>query len=298
MKLEPARTKNPQLLTEAKFLQQIAGGLGVPRVYWSGVDGDHNAMAIELLGSSLESLFRECSKRFTNKSVLMLGDQLVNRLEYMHSKGLIHRDVKPDNFVMGLGKKAHLVHVIDLGLAKRYRHAKTCQHFAYAEGCTLTGTARYASINTHLGVEQSRRDDLESVAYVLMYLSRGGVPWQGLKANSKKEKYQKILQRKISTPIETLVGNAPIELAHMLRYCRELKFEEQPNYDYVRSLLRGALARLRYPYDLRFDWLPGTDARAPSRTPSSVRSDHRSVGSSARRGGDTDRHSVLSGQAN
>merc|ERR1712014_528730 len=121
-------------------------------------------------------------------------------------------DIKPDNFLIGLGKKANMVHIIDFGLAKKYRDPKSQQHIPYRENKNLTGTARYASINTHLGIEQSRRDDLESIGYVVLYFARGGLPWQGLKANSKKEKYQKILEMKLSMPVEAIVGPAPEEL--------------------------------------------------------------------------------------
>merc|ERR1712232_284068 len=133
----------------------------MPTVHWSGTERDHNAMAIDLLGPSLDELYNVCGKRFSLKTTLMLGDQLINRCEWVHSKHHIHRDIKPENFLMGLDKASKLVYMVDFGLAKRYRNPKTMQHVAYNEKSTLTGTARYASINTHLGIEQSRRDDLE-----------------------------------------------------------------------------------------------------------------------------------------
>lgn len=92
----------------------------------------------------------------------------------------MHRDIKPENFLMGLGKKSHIVHIIDFGLSKRYRDSKTHQHIQYKENKNLTGTARYASVNAHLGIEQARRDDLESIGYVLVYLVNGSLPWQNL----------------------------------------------------------------------------------------------------------------------
>ena len=133
---------------------------------------------------------------------LLPAVQLISRIEFVHSKSFIHRDIKPDNFLMGLGKRANQVNVIDFGLAKKYRDPKTHIHIPYRENKNLTGTARYASINTHLGIEQSRRDDVESLGYVLMYFLRGSLPWQGLKAATKKQKYEKISEKKMSTPIE------------------------------------------------------------------------------------------------
>ena len=127
----------------------------------------------------------------------------------MHSRHLIHRDVKPDNFLIGKGKNKNQVYVIDFGLAKRFRDPKTGDHIPYKDGKSLTGTARYASIYTHLGIEQSRRDDLEAIGYVLMYLNTGSLPWQGLKAKTQKEKYQKIMEKKISTSLEELCKDFP-----------------------------------------------------------------------------------------
>src|SRR5271169_5646325 len=124
---------------------------------------------------------------------------------------------------MGIGKRGNQVNVIDFGLAKKYRDPKTHLHIPYKENKNLTGTARYASINTHLGIEQSRRDDLESLGYVLMYFSRGSLPWQGLKANTKKQKYEKISDKKMSTQVEVLCRGFPSEFATYLSYCRSLR---------------------------------------------------------------------------
>ena len=110
----------------------------------------------------------------------MLADQMITRLEFIHSQNFLHRDMKPDNFLMGTGSKKGQVYLIDFGLSKRYRDAKTGEHIPYRDGKSLTGTARYASVNTHVGVEQSRRDDLEAVGYILIYFLKGVLPWQGL----------------------------------------------------------------------------------------------------------------------
>ncbi|KAK0134862.1 Casein kinase I isoform delta-B [Merluccius polli] len=221
---------------------------------WCGAEGDYNVMVMELLGPSLEDLFNFCSRKFSLKTVLLLADQMISRIEYIHSKNFIHRDVKPDNFLMGLGKKGNLVYIIDFGLAKKYRDARTHQHIPYRENKNLTGTARYASINTHLGIEQSRRDDLESLGYVLMYFNLGSLPWQGLKAATKRQKYERISEKKMSTPIEVLCKGYPSEFATYLNFCRSLRFDDKPDYSYLRQLFRNLFHRQGFSYDYVFDW--------------------------------------------
>ncbi|KAM3329536.1 hypothetical protein ACQJBY_026532 [Aegilops geniculata] len=227
---------------------------GIANVKWCGVDGEENVLIIDLLGPSLEDLFVYCGRKFTLKTVLMLADQMLTRIEFMHSKGYLHRDIKPDNFLMGLGRKANQVYVIDFGLAKRYRDSTTNRHIPYREHKNLTGTARYASSNTHLGIEQSRRDDLESLGYVLLYFLRGSLPWQGLKAATKKQKYEKICEKKISTPIEVLCKSCPVEFASYFHYCKSLTFDQRPDYGFVKRLFRDLFDRQGYDFDYVFDW--------------------------------------------
>ncbi|KAK2190249.1 hypothetical protein NP493_85g04011 [Ridgeia piscesae] len=254
IKLECVKTKHPQLHIESKIYKMMQGGVGIPTVKWSGGEGDYNVMVMELLGPSLEDLFNFCSRKFSLKTVLLLADQLISRIEYIHSKNFIHRDVKPDNFLMGLGKKGNLVYMIDFGLAKKYRDARTHQHIPYRENKNLTGTARYASINTHLGIEQSRRDDMESLGYVFMYFLRGSLPWQGLKAATKRQKYERISEKKMSTPIEELCKGFPSEFATYLNFCRSLRFDDKPDYSYLRQLFRNLFHRQGFTYDYVFDW--------------------------------------------
>uniref|UniRef100_UPI00358F88F9 casein kinase I-like isoform X1 n=2 Tax=Myxine glutinosa TaxID=7769 RepID=UPI00358F88F9 len=254
IKLECVKTKHPQLHIESKFYKMMQGGVGIPTIKWCGAEGDYNVMVMELLGPSLEDLFNFCTRKFSLKTVLLLADQMISRIEYVHSKNFIHRDIKPDNFLMGLGKKGNLVYIIDFGLAKKYRDARTHQHIPYRENKNLTGTARYASINTHLGIEQSRRDDLESLGYVLMYFNLGSLPWQGLKAATKRQKYERISEKKMSTPIEVLCKGYASEFATYLNFCRSLRFDDKPDYSYLRQLFRNLFHRQGFSYDYVFDW--------------------------------------------
>lgn len=254
IKLECIRTRHPQLHIESKFYKMMQNGVGIPTIKWCGSEGDYNVMVMELLGPSLEDLFNFCSRRFSLKTVLLLADQLISRIDFIHSRNFIHRDIKPDNFLMGLGKKGNLVYIIDFGLAKKYRDGRTHQHIPYRENKNLTGTARYASINTHLGIEQSRRDDLESLGYVLMYFNRGSLPWQGLKAATKRQKYERISEKKMSSSIDDLCKGYPGEFAMYLNYCRSLGFEERPDYSLLRQTFRTLFHKKMFTYDYVFDW--------------------------------------------
>ncbi|CAI0419933.1 unnamed protein product [Linum tenue] len=254
IKLENVKTKHPQLLYESKLYKILQGGTGIPNVKWFGVEGEYNVLVMDLLGPSLEDLFNFCSRKLSLKTVLMLADQMINRVEFVHSKSFLHRDLKPDNFLMGLGRRANQVYIIDFGLAKKYRDTSTHQHIPYRENKNLTGTARYASMNTHLGIEQSRRDDLESLGYVLMYFLRGSLPWQGLRAGTKKQKYEKISEKKVSTSIEALCRGYPTEFASYFHYCRSLRFDDKPDYAYLKRLFRDLFIREGFQFDYVFDW--------------------------------------------
>jgi len=210
---------------------------------------------MELLGKSLEDLFQEQKKKFSIKTVSMIGIQMLERIEFIHKKFIIHRDIKPDNFVMGLDKKNYIVYILDFGLSKKYRSIRTRQHIKFTSNKKLTGTARYASINALKGCEQSRRDDLESIGYVLMYFLKGSLPWQGLQINKGEDRYKKIYIKKKNTSAESLCEGFPNEFRDYVNYTRNLGFEDDPDYNYLKSLFFKVLERENCIIDFYYDWM-------------------------------------------
>ncbi|KAI0664839.1 CK1/CK1/CK1-G protein kinase [Cubamyces menziesii] len=256
IKFEPRKAEAPQLRDECRSYRILAGCPGIPQIYHFGQEGLHNILVIDLLGPSLEDLFDMCGRKFSIKTVCMAARQMITRVQTIHEKNLIYRDIKPDNFLIGRPgtKNANMIHIVDFGMAKQYRDPKTKQHIPYRERKSLSGTARYMSINTHLGREQSRRDDLEALGHVFMYFLRGSLPWQGLKAATNKQKYEKIGEKKQTTPIKELCEGFPEEFAIYLNYVRKLGFEETPDYDFLRELFAKVLKNNGDVEDGVYDW--------------------------------------------
>jgi len=257
VKLELQNTAHPQLLSEGNIYRHLQGGPGIPEVYWFGLhEPMYNVLVMDLLGPSLQDLFVYCGHKFTLKTTLMVVDQMLSILEYFHKKQYLHRDVKPDNFMMGIGDKANQMYVIDLGLTKKI----TRQRFSVGQiGCQLlhpmVGTVRYASIHTHMGHEEGPRDDLESLAYVWAFFLRGSLPWQGVTARSRDEKLAKIRDMKKQTRCADLFEGFPHEFERYLDYVRAMRKDELPSYQRVRDVFRKLAAQSDIAYDFEFDWV-------------------------------------------
>jgi serine/threonine protein kinase len=255
IKVEPSRIRPSQVLNESRIYRALGSAVGIPAAKWYGVVADNSILVLELLGKSLEALFLECEKRFSLKTVLMIADQLLTRIEFIHHKGILHRDIKPENFVLGQGLNSDVIYAIDFGLSRRWQDAKTGEHIPYEEGKQLLGTARYTSVNTHMGIEQSRRDDLEGIAYVLIYLVMGSLPWVGLKGQTREQKRLAIAQLKASTPPERLCAGLPSAFSNFLIAVRRLDFTEEPRYSIYRELFRELFLNEGYVYDGGYDWV-------------------------------------------
>lgn len=246
--LKPSKVKN-----EYDIYSTLSRGRGFPKIHDIIETTDHSMMVMEYLGPSLGHLFAVCKKRFSLKSVLMIFDQLISRLEYVHSKGYVYRDIKPGNFVLpndiGEGK----VYMIDFGLAKKYINDEN-YHIPY-EKQNFAGTAQFAPLNAHLNKTQSRRDDLESLGYMMIYFLRGTLPWNHIQSLSKKERKKIIGNIKLTIEIDELCTNCPREFQEYFKYVKSLGFTEKPNYKSLRQLFRKLSKKINIKYDFDYCWI-------------------------------------------
>jgi len=260
VKLEELKTQAPQLAFEYDVAKKLAGdkmeppfpqGFALPCYFFENA-GRHCALSMPLLGPTLENMIEKCRGRFSPKTTLMLAEQVLRRLEFLHSLGIVHRDIKPENFMFGLGECQHHVYLIDFGLSKAYYDGE--KHRKYRDRLALTGTARYASLNAHHGIEQSRRDDLEASGYMLMYFLRGAMPWSGLSAKTQKEKFARIAQVKGETSLDALCEGHPSSFKTYIEATRALDYEQRPDYRALRALYRDDFDAAGYAEDYHYDW--------------------------------------------
>ncbi|XP_033245988.1 casein kinase I isoform X2 [Drosophila miranda] len=254
VKVECITAAHSMLEREAKVYKLLAGAEGIPKIRYYGPERDVNVLVLDLLGPSLEDLLNFCTRTFSLKTTVMLALQMLARLECVHQNGYIHRDIKPDNFLMGLDGQRCQVYLIDFGLAKKFYDPHSGKHIEYCQKRELVGTPRYSSARSHFA-EQGRRDDLESLGYMLIYFRRGRLPWQGIRAVNKAQKFEQIGEMKASITMESLCNDMPGEFMLYLRYCRGLHFVEMPDYVYLLRMFQNILFRKRLLNDFLFDWV-------------------------------------------
>ena len=258
MKFEKLNAKNIILESEAYLLFSLKG-FGIPKIITYGKSGYYNCLIEELLGLTIEKLWksRKDKNYLTLKYICMLAIQVLDRLEFIHSKNVIYRDIKTNNLVIGR-KDPEIIYLIDFGLARKYRSSRTGKHIKYTNLQKAYGNLRYISINGNKGYEQSRRDDLESLGYMLIFLAKNTLPWINKNVSSitnKLTKYKTVCELKIKTPIEKLCFGLPSEFMQYINYCRNLEFEQDPNYDFLRSLYTSMLTKNEQINDLNFFWI-------------------------------------------
>ena len=254
IKVEPRKIAKPLLETEAFFLYSLRG-LGIPEVLSFGRLRNYNVLVEPLLDKSLFDIFTERRKRLAIEDICMIAMQIIDRIQWVHSKNIVHRDIKPDNFLIGK-KDPNIIYLIDFGLSKKYKSSTTGKHIRFGFTGKLTGTVRFASANALRGGEQSRRDDLESIGYMIIYFMRGKLPWQGVTGNKKMERYLKIYKMKKNVAPEDLCKSLPKQMTEFMRYVKQLEFEQEPDYNFLRNLFSSILKKINSTNDkLLFSWI-------------------------------------------
>ena len=255
-KIEYHSAPNPQLYQESKIMTEMKGKLGFPTCYQVIYLKQELVMVTDLLGPNIQDIMDNIEgKKFTMKSTLLLTEQMLKRLRDLHEKGIIHRDMKPENFVIGKGKNEKLIYMIDFGLSRHYLIEKTQQHIPMKSDRAIVGTLRYISMNCHEGLEVSRRDDLESLAYMMIHFVIGELPWMGIKAKSLGEKYKRVYEKKQETVPDDICKILPDEMKSFLQHILNLEFEEKPNYDYLEGLIKSLKSKYGFKNDDNFEWL-------------------------------------------
>ena len=254
IKLEDMKEEQFILEDESSFLSYI-NIPRIPKIKTFGYSGSFIILVMELLGKSLDKIFNELpSRKMSVRCVCNIAYQLISIFEIIHSCDIIHRDIKPANIAIGREEKSKYIYLLDFGLSKRFKSSKTNKHFPFVENNKLIGNARYSSINALNGGTQSRRDDLESIGYLLIYLILGRLPWQGHISHSKEDKYYKIREIKKNTTAQQLCQGLPPQFEEYINYTRNLEYTEDPNYNYLKNLFLSVLKSYNYEFDYFYDW--------------------------------------------
>ena len=242
IKVESNNITNPQLLHEYKILKLLEGYEGIPKTYLFKNIGGESILIMDLLGANLEDILQDTKiKKFSLKTCLMTLKQIIERLKIIHKEGIIHRDLKPENLLVTKNIRDGLIYLIDYGLSKKYKDVKNDIHIPFKNDRPLTGTLRYISINTHKGIEQSRRDDIESACYIIIYFLNGKLNWDGIKSKTKDEKIQKIMEKKEEFKNNKEYKMLPLYFSNIFQYIYNLNFEEKPNYEYIFGVINKGL---------------------------------------------------------
>ena len=254
IKLEDIREEQYILEEEAIFLSYINCNR-IPKVKLFGYSGNFLILVMELLGKSLDKILHELpSKKMSLRCVCNIAYQLIEIFEVIHNNNIIHRDIKPANIAIGSEDKHKYIYVLDFGLSKKYRSGSSKKQLPFTQNNPLVGNARYSSINALEGGTQSRRDDLESIGYLLLFLLLGKLPWQGKVSHSKEDKYYKIREIKRKTTPEELCLGIPKQFEEYVKYTRNLKYEAEPDYNYLKNLFLSMLKNYNWEFDYFYDW--------------------------------------------
>ena len=241
-------------LEKEAYYQYLLRGFGIPKILSFGKNRKYNILVETLLGKTIYEYFTKNKNANTKmKDLCMVAIQIIDRIQYIHSKNIIHQDIKPENFLVG-NPDTSIIYIIDFGLSKKYRSSRTGKLFSFSKNNKFYGTMNFSSINAMKGYQMSRRDDMISIGYMLIYLINGKLPWSILE-KGKLERFRKILSIKSNTTNEELCKYLPIEFYEYMNYVKSLKFEEKPNYIYLRKLFLSVLDKMNDKYDLKFSWI-------------------------------------------
>lgn len=264
VKVISSDTSTDTIRKEINFSKQLQKITGFPTIYYTCVYDKKNIIVESLLGPSLDKLFKYCGRKFPLKTVCLIGKEIVKRLENMHEKGILHRDLKPNNLTWGNFNSSYnnisnynsinnisnnldikTIFLIDFGLSCSFLEGGlSYKHYKIKTNLSFVGTLRYASLNSHKGIRQSRRDDLESMIYILIYFLKGKLPWQDVKAKQKEERHKLISEIKSKVTIESLCENLPSEFAELLTYVKNLEFDEKPIYSKFYAFFHNLIEKL------------------------------------------------------